>query len=123
MTIRKYWMNIFSFFTSLRRSGTTTLIKNIAAENDVWVLVPNEEMRKEFGDKGITLQELDRMESVKPKPILLDNYTMLKLSELSINEFLKLELSIKKRNRLIRTIRDEIKLFERENQEFQMEKP
>ena len=55
------------------------------------------------------------MKGCKPKPILLDNYTLLQLSELSLNEYESLDLMIKKRNRLIRTIRDEIRLFEREN--------
>ena len=115
MNIRKLLSNLYSFVTDLRRSGTTTLIKKVASENDVWVLVPNQQMKKEFGESGVTFDELDRMKGCKPKPILLDNYTLLQLSELSLNEYERLDSMIKKRNRLIRTIRDEINLFEREN--------
>ena len=115
MNVRKLLTNLFSFVTDLRRSGTTTLIKKVASENDVWVLVPNQQMKKEFGESAVTFEELDRIKGCKSKPILLDNYTLLQLSELSLNEYERLDLSIKKRNRLIRTIRDEIRLFEREN--------
>ncbi len=115
MNIRKLLSNLYSFVTDLRRSGTTTLIKKVASENDIWVLVPNQQMKKEFGESGVTFDEIDRMKGFKPKPILLDNYTLLQLSELSLNEYKRLDLMIKKRNRLIRTIRDEINLFEREN--------
>jgi hypothetical protein len=72
-------------------------------------------MKKNFGESGVTFDELDRMKGNKPKPILLDNHTLLQLSELSLNEYDRLDLIIKKRNRLIRSIRDEILLFEREN--------
>ena len=115
MNIRKLLSNLFSFVTDLRRSGTTTLIQKVASENDVWVLVPNQQMKKEFGKSGVTFDELGRMKGCKAKPILLDNYTLLQLSELSLNEYERLDLMIKKRNRLIRTIRDEIRLFERKN--------
>lgn len=115
MKIRKLLSNLVAFATDLRRSGTTTLIKKVASENDVWVLVPNEKMKKEFGESGVTVEELERMEGYKQKPILLDNYTFLQLSELSLKEYERLDLMIKKRNRLIRTIRDEIRLLEKEN--------
>jgi hypothetical protein len=115
MNIRRLLSNLFSFVTDLRGSGTTTLIKKVASENDVWVLVPNQQVKKDFGESGVTFDELDRIKGCKPKPILLDNYTLLQLSELSLNEYERLDLMIKKRNRLIRTIRDEILLFEREN--------
>jgi hypothetical protein len=115
MKIRKLLSNMFSFLIHLRGSGTTTLIQKVAYENDVWVLVPNEQMKKKFGESGVTFDELDRIKDCKPKPILLDNYTLLQLSELSLNEYERLDLMIKKRNRLIRTSRDEINLFEREN--------
>ena len=115
MNIRKLLSNLFSFVTDLRRSGTSTLIQKVASENDVWVLVPNQQMKEKFGESGVTFDELDRMKGCKSKPILLDNHSLLQLSELSLNEYERLDLMIKKRNRLIRTIRDEIRLFEREN--------
>ena len=111
--IRKLFFNLFSFVTDLRRSGTTTLIKKVASENDVWVLVPNQESKKEFGEGAITFYELDKMKGCEPKPILLDNYTLLKLSELSLNEYERLDFSIKERNRLVRNIKREIEEFER----------
>lgn len=116
MNIKKLLLNLYSFTADLRRSGTTTLIQKVASENDVWVLVPNQQMKKEFGESGVTFEELDRMKGYKPKPILLDNYTLLQLSELSLKEYERLDSAIKKRDKLIRTIRNEINLFERENE-------
>lgn len=115
MNIKKAWLDLFSFVTSLRRSGTTSLIKRVAAENDVWVLVPDMLTKQEFGESGITLQDLDKLHGHSQKPILVDNYTLIKLSELTMNEFENLELKIKERNNLIRKIRDDIMLFERKN--------
>lgn len=115
MNIRKILLNLSSFVVGLRRSGTTTLIKKVASENDVWVLVPNQQMKKVFGESAITFNELEKIKGCKPKPILLDNSTLLILSELSLKEYEKHDLMVKKRNRLIRRIQDEIRLFEFEN--------
>lgn len=113
--IRRFLKNLLGFTVGLRRSGTTTLIKKVAEQNDVWVIVPNQEQKKLFGDYVLSLQELDKMQGSKPKPILLDNSTIMKLTEMSIEEIENLDLAIKKRNKLIRTIRDEISNFERGN--------
>ena len=71
--IRRFLRNLFEFTVGLRRSGTTTLIKKVAEQNDVWVIVPNQEHKKLFGDYALSLHELDKMQGSKPKPILLDN--------------------------------------------------
>jgi len=113
--IRRYLKNLFEFTVGLRRSGTTTLIKKVAEQNDVWVIVPNQETKKMFGDYALSISELDKMKGCKVKPILLDNSTIMQLCELSLDEMNNLNLAIKKRNKLIRTIRDEISNFERDN--------
>lgn len=113
--IRRFLKNLLGFTVGLRRSGTTTLIKKVAEQNDVWVIVPNQEQKKLFGDYALSLHELDKMQGSKPKPILLDNSTIMRLTEMSIEEMENLDLAIKKRNKLIRTIRDEISNFERSN--------
>jgi Cft2 family RNA processing exonuclease len=51
MNIRKLLSNLFSFVTDLRRSGTTTLIQKVASENDVWVLVPNQQIKVDMKNK------------------------------------------------------------------------
>lgn len=113
--IRRFLKNLLRFTVGLRRSGTTTLIKKVAEQNDVWVIVPNQEQKKLFGDYALSLHELDKMQGCKPKPILLDNSTIMRLTEMSIEEMENLDLAIKKRNKLIRTIRDEISNFERDD--------
>lgn len=115
MNIRKVLSNIYDFFVSSRRSGTTTLIKKIASENDVWVLVLNQEHKKEFGEKAISIEYLKDTKGRKSKPILIDNLTLIMLTEYSIIEIQSLDLEIEKRNKFIRKISDDIKEFERKN--------
>ncbi len=94
------------------------LLKKIAAENDVWVLVINSEAKKEFGENAITPFEANKLIGLKPKPILVDNATLMKLSELSLSEFENLGLAIKKRNELVWHIKEAINKFERNNGEI-----
>ena len=115
MNARRLLKDLSEFFISMRRSGTTTLIKKVAEENDVWVLVPNAEMAKEFGDTSITFDQLNKSHGLKPKPILLDNYTLLQLSQLSLDEYNNLDLKIKVRDNFLRDIKHLIDRFERSN--------
>ncbi len=115
MKIRNIINDLYAFMQTIRRSGTTTLLKDIALRNDVYILVPDEESKKEFGDNAITFNELYFYDSLKSKPILLDNYTLIKLTELTNNEFDKLDLKIKNYKDLVESIKDSIDLFERKN--------
>lgn len=106
-----------------RQSGTTSLLQKIAAKNDVWVLVADEKSGQAFGDKAITLNDLDitrgmgrlRIHGVTPKPILVDNYMLIRLSEDSIMQFEDLELMIKNQKDLIKNIKHQIASFELKN--------
>lgn len=113
MNIKTLMNNVYFFIDSMRISGTTTLIQKIASENDVWVLVPDSTQKHAFGEKAITFDEISRMGARDKKPILFDNYTLLRLSESVIREFTTLESMIAERDKLIKTIRDEIALFDR----------
>lgn len=115
MNVRTLLRSLTEFTISMRRSGTTTLIQKVANENDVYVLVPTAEAGKVFGEKAVTFDELSRMRGMKKKPILFDNYTLLQLSELSLDEYNNLDMKIEKRNRLLKDIKDLINNFEREN--------
>ena len=112
-----FFSNLLSFMQEQRRSGTSTLLKKIAKENDVWILVPTEKEKDMFDGKGITFLDIEnnKIKGQKPKPILVDNYTLIKLSEQALLEFSELRNKINSRNTLIRNIKEEIKLFEREN--------
>lgn len=116
--IRRVISGLLNILTELRRSGTTTLIKKIAAENDVWVLVINSEAKKEFGESAITPFEVNKLIGLKPKPILIDNATLMKLSELSLSEFQHLGAAIKQRNNLLLQIKESINRFEKESGEI-----
>jgi hypothetical protein len=79
--MKNIFKSVFNFVLSQRRSGTTTLVKKIADENDVWVLVPNMSDGLQF-KKGsaISVHQLcDNSDGTEGKPILVDNATLLKL--------------------------------------------
>ncbi len=113
--MRKLLKNMFRFLIEQRQSGTTTLLKTIAANNDVWVLVPDQQTKGQFNGSAITLDELDRMGSKSHKPILVDNYTMIKLCELVDVEIIGLDNAISERENLIEKMEDLIKQFRRTN--------
>lgn len=95
---------LYSFFISQRRSGTTTLLKEIAKKNDVWILVPNEADKKQFGDKAISFSDIEKTIPESKKPVLVDNHTMLKLHDVFKANIIELKNSIKDRDMLINSI-------------------
>ena len=109
---------VCDFFISQRQGGTTTLLKKVAANNDVWVLIPNAEMKSEFGSQGVSFDDLERMQGKAKKPILIDNYTMLKLcDDFNIN-IKELEHSIKERDVLINSIDHLVHEFQRNKPQY-----
>lgn len=114
MNILKIFEDLQSFVVSLRRGGTTTLIKKIAEENDVWVLVADLHHAKEFGDKAITLQQLgeEKAKGRFPKPILIDNHTLLVMTDEVIHEVIHLKNKIKERDKVLESIKEQIQMFE-----------
>ena len=88
-----------AFLGSMRKTGTTTLLKKIAEENDVWVLVANSEQAKEFGDKAMTISDLKL--GVERKPILFDPYSVEYLSGVAQDEIMDLLEKIRRRDDLI----------------------
>ena len=79
--MKNVFKSVFNFVLSQRRSGTTTLIKKIADENDVWVLVPNMSDSLQF-KKGsaISVHQLcGSSDGLEGRPILVDNATLLRL--------------------------------------------
>ena len=99
---------LLAFMLQNRRSGTTTLLRLIADTHDVYVVVPFEADKKEFGDSAITFQDLEDMKGKTTKPILIDNHSMLKLCaehNLEVNE---LSENLKERDEVLDKIRDAI---------------
>ena len=94
MNILNKLKNVYDFFKKNRQSGTTTLLEKIYDKEDVYVLVSNERQKNNFktnkNKKNIfTLENLynnQKTIALSKKPILIDNYLMLKLLEMSINE-------------------------------------
>jgi len=102
MDILNKLKSVYNFFKINRQSGTTTLLEKIYEKEDVYVLVGDEHQKNIFKtskDKKhiFTLQNLydkQKVAFLSKKPILIDNYLMLKLLDMSItdNEFLTSEL-------------------------------
>jgi len=113
MNILAIFSRVESFLHSMRHSGTTSLLKKIAAENDVWVLVADEEHAREFGDKGVTISKVQL--GVDKKPILFDNYTILRLTGLAQDELMNLTEQVRRREDLIFDIETKIKSFRYKN--------
>jgi hypothetical protein len=88
MNIRKIINELSNFFFHLRQSGTTTTIKRLLDEKDIYVLVSNEKIKqsiyKEHKDNIFTLNSLNNIIAKEPKPILVDSdvfFTLLPLIE------------------------------------------
>ncbi len=58
MRFQQMIKDLYIFFLALRRSGTSYLIKQIANDHDVYVLVANNESKKGFGEKAISIQDI-----------------------------------------------------------------
>ena len=111
MNIKRVLQDMSAFFTSQRRGGTTSLIKRISESNDVYVLVSLEREKKNFKN-AVSFGQLKNELHKKPKPILVDNGTMMLLLERSCDEIEKLELGLSKRDILINKIKTEISFFQ-----------
>ena len=88
MNIRKIINELSTFFFHLRQSGTTTTIKRLLDEKDIYVLVSNEKIKqsiyKDHKDNIFTLNSLNNIIGKEPKPILVDSdvfFTLLPLIE------------------------------------------
>ena len=102
MNVLNKLKNVYDFFTKNRQSGTTTLLEKIYEKEDVYVLVSDEQQKDNFktskNKKNIfTLKNLydkQKVAALSKKPILIDNYLMLRLLDISIseNEYLSSEL-------------------------------
>ncbi len=104
MNIAGIWRDIKTFMSINRGSGTTTLIKKIANENDVFVLVPSDMVGKMIGKSAVNINKLNNIRGLQKKPILLDNFTLIELTNKTIEELQKLNGEICKRDDLIKEI-------------------
>jgi len=117
MKVREILQAIYRTVFEARRMGTSTMLKKLASENDVYILVPNEKCKEMFGDSAITFEELIKNGGLgrSPKPLLLDNFTLLELTRGTFDEIARLEGEVVRRDQLIHTISRDISNFEKEN--------
>jgi hypothetical protein len=105
---------LFEFLLRMRRSGTTTLLLKIAKENDVYVLVPSHDMPgyEEVKDKTVSIQQLETSQGLKGKPILIDNYTLIKYAEWANKQLDNITEEMVNRNKALYHIKNHIAQYE-----------
>ena len=96
-----------------RRIGTTTLLKKIASENSVIVLVPFEQDKKEFGESAVSFDELcrDSILLEERKPLLIDNRSLILFCRSFIEELRSAYREKNERDALIASIENSIEKF------------
>lgn len=125
MNIKKLVNHLIRFFALNRGSGTTTLVKKISDENDVFVIVPTAQEAEQFNGKAITFNQLieGKAEGLSKKPILLDNHTLIQLLEEVSIKFVDDDLKIQKRDQLVANIKHQILKFEQGHDIEELEPP
>jgi hypothetical protein len=111
--------DFYKWVLGLRRSGTSSLLEKIAKKNDVYILVPTEDEKKDpkWNGKALSFNDL-KMPGLKPKPLLLDNHAMIKLAEKAYSYATELEGKLKDRNKLLHSIKTDLLNFEYRNENF-----
>lgn len=112
----KYINYLLGFILKNRRSGTTTLIKKIASENDCYVVVRfKQEITSEYNDikdKCITLEQLFDTNGLTQKPILFETQAIKHLCETSKRNFETLYKQNYKRDLALKKVKESIIDFE-----------
>lgn len=110
--LRRILHHLRSFMISQRATGTTSLLREIAAKNDVWVLVPTAHEAKEFEHgRGLSFIDLEKKHALARKPILVDNHTLLKLCEDWDTTIGQLQQTVRDRDEVINEIEYLIRKF------------
>ena len=78
--------SVYDFMIRHRSSGTSTLIKEISEKNDCYVIVGNESETKEFKN-SINILNMVKYRGLANKPILIDNYALLKILDSAMTRF------------------------------------
>jgi len=112
----RYIYFVLNFILKNRRSGTTTLIKKIAAENDCYVVVRFQQEIKsqyrEIKDKCITLEQLFNFDGFPTKPILFESQAIKEMCELAKERFEVVRNQNFKRDVLLKKIKQSLMEFE-----------
>lgn len=91
--ISEIMRNIMVLMSQNRRSGTSTLIKNISKEHKVLIVVAHLIEKNDFGETAVSLSEIRNMGSITATktPVLFDNHAVMVLAELALREIINLQ--------------------------------
>ncbi len=114
---RKKISDVIRWLNANRQSGTTSLIKKIASENDVYVLVSNKEEASIYGHKAVPIYNIEsKISDTKiKKPILVDASILSSLLKLASLEIDYLAVVDNKKSDLIAKIKEEIESYDNES--------
>ena len=99
--------SVYDFMIRHRSSGTSTLIKEISEKNDCYVIVGNESETKEFPN-SINILNMVKYRGLANKPILIDNYALLKILDSAITRFYVLKEENEKLRKQIEEIEEKV---------------
>jgi hypothetical protein len=109
------------FLHRMRKSGTSTFIKNFASEpGKAWIVVADEKSKKEFGPNAITIEGLKSIEGLERRPIIFDNHAVLNIFQAATDVFRHYFYKSDENHKLFVeqlfcTLKAEAKLAERDN--------
>ena len=111
----KYIYYVLNFILHNRKSGTTTLIRKIAAENDCYIVVRFSreiESYKDVKDKCITLEQLFDFKNLPKKPILFESQAIKEMCELAKASYEVVKNQNLRRDALLKNIKQSLEIFE-----------
>lgn len=114
MNITRKLRSVFEALASGRRKGFTSEMKKIADfREDVLVVCPDAKSASRFGEKGVSIFELDNkiLNSTEKRLILIDNHTLLALIDEASSELQFQETELNKFSRLVKSIETKLDDF------------
>jgi len=106
--------DLLNLYMRNRRSGATTILKEVATNHDVSIILLNQEMAREFGKSGVSINSFVKdLMGTSPKPIFLDNGTMMRFLQEINSEFQRKEELIDSLNDGLKCVEEDKKSLNR----------
>jgi hypothetical protein len=116
MNLTKLWNQLLGIATSFRRTGHTTLLQDLVKSDLVYVIVPDAETgQKLYGKNYYTFEQLRDLEMLPKsdhRPVMLDNFTLIRLSHMTYNELIEMQGQIRNRDIMIEKVKLLIELYQ-----------
>jgi hypothetical protein len=97
MITKQSLADLYAFMLDMRRSGTTSTIKEIAEQKDVWVIVSDSDAKRYLMiDDALSISDTGCPVKIDKRPVLFDNAVIIEILEFAIKrmELLKHDLDL-----------------------------